>query len=76
MDVQLIPSLFFLNSNVTRDNSLYDYDICMALTDVIQNDELNDFQRIETIWRVYTNTHEVWVKLSVNGIDATTVMYH
>ena len=73
---QLILSLYFLNSNVTKDNSLYDYDICMALTDVIQNNELNGLQRIGTIRRVYIHAHEAWVKLSVNGIDATTVIYH
>ena len=69
MEQELIKPLYFLHSDVKQNNELRDYDVCMAVTRVINKKYLKGVQKIGNLWRVFMNTLDARAQLSVKGLD-------
>ena len=68
-DKSTVHPLFFMNTSVTNGQNLTEYEVCMAVVDVIGSEHLTGVQKVGNLWRVYANTLESRVKLTVDGID-------
>lgn len=60
--------LFFISPK--RSSSRFtEYDICEAMGDLIESDEIFGCQLLKNVWRLYTKSEESRVKLLQHGID-------
>ena len=69
MEQELIKPLYFLHSDVKQNKELRDYDVCMAVTRVINKKHLKGVQKIGNLWRVFMNAPDARAQLSVKGLD-------
>ena len=58
-----------MNNSVANNNDLQELDVCLAMEDVITESCVIGCQKIQNLWRLYTNTAQSRTCLLQNGLN-------
>ncbi len=68
-----VHPLFFTSNTLAKANGkqllIREYDVCKAILEVIQRDDLKGVQKVGGLWRIYVHSTESRAALYTKGID-------
>ena len=63
------PAPLYCNNSVANNNDLREFDVCLAMEDVITEPCVIGCQKIRNLWRLYTTTAQLRICLLLNGLN-------